>query len=355
MSLTKVSSAVLNVDDLYGFRNRIINGDMRIDQRNAGASVTQQGTTQYCLDRWQLNGEATDGVFTAQQDATAPAEFNNSLKITVTTADASIGAAQRYQLNQSIEGFNAADLNWGTASAQTVTLSFWVRSSVTGTFGGSLRASGGTRTYPYSYTISAANTWEYKTITIAGDTTGTWLTNNGIGIAVFFSLGAGSNFLGTVNTWASADYRAPTGSVNLIATSGATFYVTGVQLEKGTVATPFERRPYGMELSLCQRYYQLLQGFAASSYTSTEVFGSFSFATEMRASSTVAVTAALSITYPGVDDYTQSSASASIVASRVTVRGVQLNIPNFSGLTSGRVYFHNVGVNNAAFAFSAEL
>jgi hypothetical protein len=288
-----INSMTPTADSLQGFRNRIINGDCRIDQRNAGASVTQQGTTQYCLDRWQLNGEATDGVFTAQQDTSAPAGFNNSLKIAVTTADASIGAAQRYLVNQAIEGFNVADLNWGTESAQTVTLSFWVRSSVTGTFGGALRNSGGGRTYPYAYTISVADTWEYKTITVAGDTSGTWLTNNSYGIGVVFSLGAGSNFLGTVNTWASADYRAPTGSTNLIATNAATWYITGVQLEVGSVATPFERRPYGAELALCQRYFYMLCNGASqtiptgSYYSATLVATTVQLPIEMRTSPSI--------------------------------------------------------------------
>ena len=257
-----INSMTPTADSLQGFRNRIINGDMRIDQRNAGAAVTVNSSTStfFAVDRFLGRGEATDGVFTAQQDSSAPVGFVNSLKATVTTADASIGSTQRYQIQQRIEGTNISDLAWGTANAKTVTLSFWVRSSLTGTFGGSLFNSDGSRSYPFTYSILVADTWEYKTVTIAGDTSGTWLTTTAIGIGVNFSLGAGSSVLGTAGAWAGTLYVGATGQVNLIATSGATFYITGVQLEVGSVATPFERRPYGTELSLCQRYFQAVKG-----------------------------------------------------------------------------------------------
>jgi hypothetical protein len=174
----------------------------------------------------------------------------------VTSSSAySVLSSDTFYISQQIEGLNIADLAWGTASAATVTLSFWVRSSLTGAFGGSLLNAAGNRSYPFSYTISAANTFEYKTITIPGDTSGTWLTTNGVGIRLRFSLGAGSTVSGTANTWASAEYDQPTGSVSVVGTNGATFYITGVQLEKGSTATSFDVRPYGTELQLCQRYY----------------------------------------------------------------------------------------------------
>jgi hypothetical protein len=239
----------------FGFKNRIINGAMVIDQRNAGAAITAGGSALFPVDRFDCFGQVADGVFTAQQSTNAPAGFKNSLVCTVTTADSSIGSAQFYLIRQSIEGFNAADLGWGTANAQTVTLSFWVRSSLTGTFGGAIRNSAQDRSYPFTYVINAANTFEYKTVTIVGDTSGTWLTDNGIGIRLDWSLGDGSARLGTAGAWAGANYSGATGQVNLIATSGATFYITGVQLEKGSTATSFDYRPYGTELALCQRYY----------------------------------------------------------------------------------------------------
>ena len=237
------------------WRNRIINGDMRIDQRNSGSAVTIDGTNAtYSIDRW-AGADATDGVFTLQRSTTAPAGYINSLLATVTTADASLAATQRSFIVQYIEGLNCADLGWGTASASTVTLSFWVRSSLTGTFGGSLYNSAEDRSYPFSYTISAANTFEQKTVTIPGDTTGTWLTTNGIGIAVGFNLGTGSTYTGTAGAWAGTRYYASTGATSVIGTLGATFYITGVQLEAGSVASPFELRDYGRELMMCQRYF----------------------------------------------------------------------------------------------------
>jgi hypothetical protein len=253
----QINGMTPTADSLQGFRNRVINGNMVIDQRNAGASVTiDANAIIYVVDRWYGRAQATDGVFTLQQDSSAPAGFTKSLKATVTTADASIGSTQLYRIEQRIEGFNIADLGWGTASAQTVTLSFWVRSSLTGTFGGSVSNSAANRFYPFGFAISAANTWEYKTITITGDTSGTWLTDNGTGINISWSLGSGSDRLGTPGAWVSTQTQGVTGQTQLISTNGATFYITGVQLEAGSVATPFERRPYGTELALCQRYYE---------------------------------------------------------------------------------------------------
>ena len=238
-----------------GMKNRIINGAMVIDQRNAGASVTVNGAAVYTVDRWQAH-DTTDGAYTAQQSSTAPAGFVKSLLLTVTSADTSLGATQYAFLTQPIEGFNIADLGWGTANAQTITISFWVRSSLTGTFGGALRNDSGSRSYPFTYTISSANTFEYKTITITGDTTGTWETTNLSGILLSFGLGVGSTYSGTAGAWAAGNYLSATGATSVVGTNGATFYITGVQLEKGSTATSFDYRPYGTELALCQRYYE---------------------------------------------------------------------------------------------------
>jgi hypothetical protein len=243
----------------YVLKNRLINSDMRIDQRNNGAAVTLTSSAPYTVDRW-LGIEDTDGGMTAQQDSSAPTGFNNSLKFTTTSADSSLSAAQTCRMQQHIEGFNIADLGWGTANAKTVTLSFWVRSSLTGTFAGGLRNYDANRGYPFNYTISAANTWEYKTITIAGDTTGTWNTTNSGGIAVIFDLGSGSNYQSTVNTWGAGNYFSTSGATSVIGTNGATWYLTGAQLEQNTSATPFERRLYNQELANCQRYYENSNG-----------------------------------------------------------------------------------------------
>ena len=238
----------------FSLKNRIINGAMVIDQRNAGASVTADGNAVFPVDRWKIE-DATDGVFTGQQVSDAPVGASYSLKVTITTADASLGATQYASCYQLIEGYNTADLAWGTANAQTVTLSFWVKSSLTGTFGGSVTNSGWGSTYPFTYTISAANTWEYKTVTIAGSTSGTWLTTNGLGIGLFFGLGVGADYSGTAGAWTTGVKISATGATSVVGTNGATFYITGVQLERNTTATPFEWLPYSTELALCQRYY----------------------------------------------------------------------------------------------------
>jgi len=265
---------------LSGMRNRIINGAMVIDQRNAGASVTPTDQS-YTLDRWsQFLSQASK--LTIQQNAgsvTPPAGFTNYLGVT-STAATTVGAGDFFNLYQYIEGFNVADLNWGTANAKTITLSFWVRSSLTGTFGGSLMNSSPNRSYPFTYTISAANTWEQKSITVAGDTSGTWLTTNGIGLRVLLGLGMGSNLTGPAGAWAGAAYYGANGATNVVSTNGATFYITGVQLEVGSTATSFDYRSYTTELQLCQRYLpvinladsvggftSLVSGYAAGSTT----------------------------------------------------------------------------------------
>jgi hypothetical protein len=238
------------------FKNRIINGAMQIDQRNAGASVTPaNATVTYTLDRW-FAFEDTDGACSVQQITDAPTGFVNSLRFTTTTADSSLSASQRVFLAQRIEGFNVSDLAWGTASAATVTLSFWVKSTLTGTFGGALQNSAFNRAYPFTYTILAANTWEQKTVTIAGDTTGTWSTNSSLGIQVAFGLGVGTDGSGTAGSWAASNLQTAIGATSVIGTLNATWQVTGVQLEKGSTATSFDYRPFTNELALCQRYYQ---------------------------------------------------------------------------------------------------
>jgi len=252
----------LGAGDTTRFKNRIINGDMRIDQRNAGASVIPSVNPQYLVDRFAVENSVAS-KFAYQQNAgsvTPPNGFNNYLGATSQSAY-SIGSGDYFLLQQRIEGFNVADLHWGTANAKTITLSFWVRSSLTGTFGGNLQNSANNRFYPYSYTISAANTWEQKTIIIAGDTTGTWEKTTSTGIMIRWSLGTGSTYLGSAGSWGATAYLGVTGQTNAVGTNGATFYITGVQLEVGSQATSFEYRDYGDQLRMCQRYYQALEQF----------------------------------------------------------------------------------------------
>jgi hypothetical protein len=253
------------------WRNRIINGGMTISQGAAGATITPAVTsayaTNYPVDRFQVIVGAASKLTTAQSSV-APTGFSFSTLITSASAY-TVGAGEVFVIRQNIEGFNTADLAWGTASAQTVTLTFWVRSSLTGTFGGSLQNSASNRSYPFTYTINSANTWEFETITIPGDTTGTWVgATNGIGIRVNFGLGVGATFSGTAGAWAGSDFDSATGATSVVATNGATFYVAGVQLEEGSAASPFEYRDYGTELALCQRYFYIcgLFNFGTNAY-----------------------------------------------------------------------------------------
>jgi len=230
---------------------------------------------------------------TAQQSTTAPTGFVSSTLIT-SSSSYSVIASDVFEFGQRIEGLNMSDLNYGTANAVTTTLSFWVRSSLTGTFGGRFANSAQDYSYPFSFTISSADTWEYKTVVVPGPTSGTWLTTNSIGLRVFFSLGTGSDYLGTAGAWTASDNRGVTGQVNLVGTSGATFYITGVQLEAGSVATPFERRSYGQELSLCQRYYQISLAGHTAYVTNLFGYGSYvPFSVRMRSAPTITLISSL--------------------------------------------------------------
>ena len=278
--MTRVVNIAQSGGNNVTMRNKIINGAMMIDQRNAGASISISGSNSaYSIDRW--NGfQSTDGAFTLQQVSDAPAGFINSLKFTTTTADSSLGATQWAAIRQNIEGLNTFDFSFGTASATSVTVSFWVKSSLTGTFGGAILNSAENRSYPFTYAISSANTWEQKSVTITGDTSGTWLTTNGVGMRLVFGLGVGSTYSGTANAWTSSSYiYSATGATSVIGTLNATWQITGVQLEAGTTATPFEQRLYGTELALCQRYYEKSYNLDVVPGTASNARGLFDIST----------------------------------------------------------------------------
>lgn len=256
---TSTSGGVLGAGNASIMKNRIINGPMVIDQRNAGASVTPTDGA-YTLDRWKMYMYSSASKYTVQQNAgsvTPPVGFANYMGITSSSAY-TLTSTSLYGMQQRIEGYNVSDLGWGTASAKTVTLSFWVYSSLTGTFGGSIANGNGNRAYPFSYTISSANTWTQASITIPGDTTGTWFTTNNIGMVVNFGWGVGSTFSGTAGAWVAGEYYSVTGATSVVGTSGATFYITGVQLEVGSSATGFEYVNYQTSLANCQRYYEIV-------------------------------------------------------------------------------------------------
>jgi hypothetical protein len=330
---------------------------MRIDQRNAGASVTATSGVLYTIDRWFANSSQAS-KFTLQRNAgsvTPPAGFTNYLGATSSSAY-SVLTSDYFALAQAIEGLNVADLGWGTANAQTITVSFWVRSSLTGTFGGSLNNSAGNRSYPFTYTISAANTWEKETITIAGDTSGTWLTTNGVGLYLNFSIGTGATFSGTAGSWSSSNFLSATGATSVVGTNGATFYVTGVQLEKGSTATSFDYLDYGRSLAQCQRYYYRI--IAGSVYPS---FGSGVFP----ASNTLAINIVLPITMRANPSLTYGGTIAAYDSSFYNIVGIGTSYagtltylwqPQITGATLGRGGLL-LGNNDAtAFvAFSSEL
>ena len=332
----------------YVLKNRIINGAMVIDQRNAGASVTSNNSGQYGVDRFFTEAYG-GGVLTSQRSTVAPTSFTNSLLITVTGTDTSLGTSDVYEFNQKIEGFNVADMGWGTANAQTVTLSFLVRSSVTGSYSIGIQNSAASRSYVATYSISSANTWEYKTITISGDTggSGSWETGNGAGFFIRWCLATGTNRVASsANTWEGANRIAVSSTANpIMGTNGATFYITGVQLEIGTSATPFERRLYGQELALCQRYFYQYTGVQAiywEGYAASGVLPTWNgcLPVSMRASPTGALIGTYSIS---------NCANVSVN----TTGSQTINLQANSVSSTGRTYFHSNA--SSGYSVSAEL
>ena len=251
----KLSNVDIVPNSSFMFRNKIINGDMRIDQRNGGSAISTHSN--FVVDRFYcaLQGGSASGI-TVQQSSDVPSSstFKNSIVYTTGTAG-SVGSTGTYGVQQRIEGYKFSDFLYGSSNVKTFTLSFWVKSSVTGNYGIGLRNSAKDRSYIATYEIRLPNTWEYKTITVSGDTSGTWLSDTGIGLDIFFSLGVGTNYQTTANSWQSGNLFGLTDGAKPVETTGSTFYITGVQLEIGTVATPFEHRPIGVEKSLCYRYY----------------------------------------------------------------------------------------------------
>ena len=357
MALTQVQPGMLGATQPYNFKNRIINGAMVIDQRNAGASVTPNGS--YTLDRWRSYNTQTS-KFTVQQNAgsvTPPVGFKDYLGVTSLSAY-SVTSSDYFGMFQPIEGFNFADMGWGTANAKTVTLSFWAYSSLTGTFGGALNNATFDRSYPFAYTITTANTWQQVSITIAGDTTGTWVgATNGVGVYVIFGLGAGSTVSSTAGAWASGFFVSATGATSVVGTSGATFYITGVQLELGVTATSFDYRAYGQELVLCQRYYQTYVNANQACIPANGVWRSSSRAdvtqvlpVVMRATPTIATTNIGNINvYSGgsssaASGFSDNGSSPNIVAINITA----------SGTAGAGVYLQASGAS-AGYTLSAEL
>jgi len=354
-----INGATPTNDNLMG-RNRIINGDMRIWQR--ATSVT--GSTGYSsIDRYDINASTSSLNVVQSANVPSTAGFVNSVKITVGTAS-SASSAYAY-LIQMVEGYNWADMRYGSAAAQTATLSFWVKSSVAGTYGICFRNTGAARFYTTTYTISAADTWEYKTITITGDTSGTWLTTNGIGFQVIFDFGVGTTYSTTSNnawTTVGSNYFGVTGTTKLASTAGATFNLTGLQLEAGSVATSFERRSYGQELALCQRYCFATINSASSTGSNPPLgFGNARSSTNAYIQQKMPVTMRTSPSVTVINPtsfYLNNTSNVSTTGISLDISGLdmaQLNVSVASGLTSTLPYSFLGSNANGQLIYSAEL
>jgi hypothetical protein len=256
------TSTTIQADDLnigqLGNRNKIINGAMQVAQRGTSAtSVSASGY--YTCDRWNYHKDGSE-IITLSQESDAPADFKYSQKILVTTADIDIPVNSMMRLEQRIEASSLRDINQGTASAKQLNVSFWVKSNKTGSFSVGMFNDNNGATISQPYTINSADAWEHKTVTFVADTSVGTLstTDNAVGLRLWFALASGTSFnSGTPNVWStSATHRAIGQAVNLFDATNNYWQVTGVQLEAGDTATPFEHRSYGQELALCQRYYQ---------------------------------------------------------------------------------------------------
>ena len=335
-------TAALQKELKSGRKNLIINGGMQIDQRNTLGSPNTGGFIRSVDGNW-FCAEATDGAATYEQIADAPAASGlvYSQKVTVTTADSALASNQRLCNNQGVEGYDWNRLKWGTSEAKPATVQFWVKSSVTGTYGFSLRTGVNGMSYTQPYTISSANTWEYKTFTVAGPTSilgGTVSATNGTAWYLIFGLGFGAGFdTGVDNTWAAVgNGQGRAAHTNLTATNGATWQLTGFQIEVGSVATDFEHLSYGEDLALCQRYYQIFEGATGEASGSTSVELSYQYTTQMRAGPTASASSALKVEKHNVTQYTASSAS--VVINYATPYSAKFQLGAFSGLTAGAGY-----------------
>ena len=363
--MTRVVNIAQSGGNNVTMRNRIINGGMMIDQRNAGASITVSTDFTYCVDRFNGSRGGSTNNFTMQQSTTAPAGFKNSLLYTMGTG-VSVGTTNYAVTAQAIEGLNVADLMLGSASSAAFTLSFWVRSSVTGTFGVVFRNSASNASYCSTYTITSANTFEYKTVTVPAGAinSGTWLTTNGIGMNVIWDLGVGSAYSAAANQLTTGgNYFGVTGTTKLSETTGATFYITGVQLEAGTTATPFEQRLYGTELYLCQRYFwPFIFGDSAGQTpgpvgwgeSTTTILTPVQFPQTMRSAPSISTTNAAAdfrVRYGG------ASIACNAVPSGVNINTMACWLFGYvsSGITVNSIYALSGNNSNVKLNFSAEL
>ena len=353
---------VLTNSQLGGRRNIVINGAMQVSQRGTDLNDVSHGD--YCADRFEVIKANTDElVINYDQSTDAPDGFSNSFKLSVGTVESAIDTNEYVMINQRIEAQNLQHLKYGTSSAETLTLSFHVKSSVTGTYALSVFQSDGTKYYSATYTISSANTWEYKTIKINGNTADAINNDNGAGLRLSWTLSSGSNFTsGSNDAWGDSTNWAVGHNASWITTSSATFFVTGVQLEVGEQATPFEHRSFGEELALCQRYYYKLiidsdaDSFATGSNNSTTTSEhSIIFAQTMRANPTAIETTGTAGDYQLTSSGTATDCSAVPVFVRASLHTAYFRSTVSSGLTTGNASLLRSEGSDAYLAWSAEL
>ena len=331
---TSVAGSNLGAGNASTLKNRLINGAMVIQQRgNSPYTVPSGGgSSGYCIDRFTSQSSQASKI-SVTQSSTAPTGFSNSALIT-SLAATTVGSTDYFTFEQRVEGFNTYDLGWGTASAKTVTLSFWVQSSLTGTFGGAIINGANNYSYPFTYSIPVANTWTQISVTIAGPTSGTWIAaTNATSMTVGFGLGVGSTYSGAAGSWAATYYASATGATSVVGTNGATFYITGVQLEVGSSATGFEYRQYGQELALCQRYFYLIsQPPFRGVVTAATGAGrcGYNHPVTMRAAPTLVASAALPI-YDGA-----ATSTATISNNYSTISICEVDLTGATGLTAYR-------------------
>ena len=344
-------------------RNLLINGDMQISQRN-GTTSTGYTNAQYSLDRWQIVNDNVSSRFNTQQVTDAPVGFYNSLKMTSSSAHTPL-SGEVFGVGQKIEGYNTNWLEFGTSNAKSITISFFVKSSLTGTFGGSVLNNGMTRGFPWTYTISSANTWERKTVTVFGCPDGTWDPFNTTGIRVHWSMGAHANRSDTAGQWSSTTYSFhPTGATDVVATNGATLQITGCQVEVGDTATTYEHRSYGYELERCRRYYQVLvdqagtssqKSFAiACAYSSSSMHSTHLLSPEMRTVPTLDYTTGTDYYrayYNGTADYFDQFT----LVGNSHVNAVDLMVSSGLSVTQGNAVLVRTTNGNSKIAFTAEL
>jgi len=342
-------------------RNLIINGAMTVAQR--GTSFTSISGVTYSVDRFFVQDvNSAAGEATVSQSTTAPDDFINSLKIDVTTADTSLVAADQYKIEHRIEGQNISHLNWGTSAAKTVTMSFWIRSNKTGNTQVALLNSANDRAYVATFTINTTDTWEKKELTVAGETSGTWLTTNGVGLRLRWGSFGSTYQTSSIDQWVSSEKMSRDDSpINFFDNTANELYITGVQLEVGDTATPFEHRSFGDELLRCQRYLYRLETETTSGafanltgWSADATYGSILYPVEMRSAPALSYGAAL-------DDFLILSAGTNplptaILSNGSSKRMMELSIWSTGNVVAGRSYWSRISdVTNGFIQWDAEL